>query len=114
MPRTALTTQDVGIAGLAPVYTAGDSVNGMTAVADYDSFLHVKNSGAGACTVTLSATAKLGGIGIPDQTVVVPITTGDRMIGPLRPDLFAQTDGTVYIGLSTATGVTVASIRVKS
>lgn len=115
MPRTALTLQDISIAGLAPTYSAGDAANGHTiAGADSDSFLHVKNTGGGACTVTLNATARIAGLALANQTVSVPATTGDKMIGPLRPDVFGQSDGACYVDLSTATGVTLAAIRVKS
>jgi hypothetical protein len=112
MPRTALTLQEIVPAGLAPSYAAGDAANGHSASAGYDVFLHVKNVGGGSCTVTLNSTARIGGVALANQTVVVPATTGDKMI-PLRPDLYAQSDGLAYVDLSTATGVTVAVIRLR-
>lgn len=112
MPRTALpAAQQIALAGLAPSYAAVDQPNGNTFVNGPNVFLHVKNTGIGACTVTVITPAKISGVDIADPTVVVPATTGDRMIGPFDPTIFNQSDGTVYVDWSTGTGVTVAVVK---
>lgn len=111
MARTALTVQPVSIAGLAPAYTAADQPNGHEFVNDGNMLLHVKNTGGGACTVTLQTPAVVSGVAVSDPTVSVPATTGDRMIGPFDPTIFNQAGGLVYVDLSTGTGVTLAAIK---
>lgn len=112
MARTTLSVQDLVPTGLAQSYTAGDAANGMQFNLSGNTFLHVKNTGGGALTLTLvSNGVKVGGVAIPDQTVTVPATTGDRMIGPIDPRVFGQSGGLAYINLSTATGITLAALR---
>lgn len=108
MARTAITPQDVILTGLAPSFAAGDQANGHQFANDGNCILEVKNTGAGACTVTVQTALKVGGMVITNPTVVVPITTGDRMIGPFDPTIFNQAAGVVWVDLSTGTGVTVA------
>ncbi len=113
MARTVLAVQDTALAGLTPVYTAADAVNGMQFLNDGKTILHIKDTGVGACTVTLTTPAKVGGLDVADPTIVVPATTGDKMSSTLNPTLFNQADGNVYVDFSTATGVTVAALRVN-
>lgn len=108
MPRTAITPLEITIAGVAPTFAPADNGNGMSFVNDGNTLLEVKNTGGGACTVTLTTPGKVGGIDIVDPTVIVPITTGDRIIGPFQPDIFNQAGGIVFVDFSTGTGVTVA------
>jgi hypothetical protein len=111
MARTVINRQDIVVTGLAPVYSAGDLANGHQFDNDGNTFLHVKNTGAGACTVTIQTYGKVGGASLTNLTVVVPITTGDRMIGPFDPTVFNQAGGAVYVDLSTGTGVTLAALH---
>lgn len=111
MARTALTVQSAAISGLTPSYAAGDLANGHEFVNDGNTMLHVKNTGGGACTVTLQTPGKVAGVDISDPTVVVPATTGDKMIGPFDPTVFNQSGGLVYVDISTGTGVTLAAIK---
>lgn len=106
-----LTTQTVSLSGLAPSYAAATG-GGDKAEAGDRNFLHVKNGGGSAVTVTLTATASVRGQSVSNVTVSVP-ASGERMIGPLVPDLLLnQTDGLVGIGYSGVTSVTVAAIRI--
>jgi hypothetical protein len=63
-------------------------------------------------TVTVTATGKLRGQAVADLVVTVPATTGDKMIGPITPDLFASpADGvSASITYSSTTSVTVANL----
>lgn len=113
MARAALAVQDIVLTGVAPAYSAGDAGGHQVAAGGTDVFLHVKNANASACTVTITATAKVGGLAVSNLAVVVPANTGDRMIGPLRADLFGQADGTIYADLSITASVTLAALRLK-
>lgn len=97
--------------GLAPTYAAA-SAGGDKLSPDRDTLLHVKNAGGAASTVTIVTPGSVSGLAIADVSVSVPATTGDRMIGPLPAELFADpADGLAAITYSTVTGVTVAAIR---
>jgi hypothetical protein len=95
----AITLQSISIAGLGPTYstaTASDTTSGITP--DDRVFIHAKNSNASTATITINPVAPtsvkvpgVGNVAVPALAVVIPATTGDRMIGPIPP---AYIDGT--------------------
>jgi hypothetical protein len=106
-----LQPQVVTIAGTAPTYSAAAAST--TVPCGEHIFLHVKNTNGSSMTVTLTATAKVRGQGAADTVVTVPATTGDKMIGPIPAELFANpADGTCAVTYSSTTSVTVALIRI--
>ncbi|WP_263165398.1 hypothetical protein [Streptomyces sp. SCSIO ZS0520] len=106
-----LSTQTVSLAGLAPSYATAAGGGDKCEVGDRN-FLHVKNGAASPITVTLTVTAAVRGQAVGNVTVSVP-ASGERMIGPLSADLLQnQTDGLCAVGYSSATTVTVASLRI--
>lgn len=108
MARTLLATQKSTIAGIAPVFTAAN-VDGHYIVNDGHTVVQVKNAGGSPITVTLPTPGKVAGVDIVDPTVSIPATTGDKIIGPFDPRVFAQADGSVNIDFSGVTSVTVAA-----
>lgn len=105
-----LATQTVALAGLNPTYAAAAGGGDKVECGDRN-FLHVKNGAGSPVTVTLTATASVRGQAVGNVTVSVP-ASGERMIGPLQPDLLQNsTDSLCAVGYSSATSVTVASIR---
>ncbi|MGW1931883.1 hypothetical protein [Streptomyces sp. NPDC001919] len=106
-----LPTQTIALAGLAPAYTAAAGGGDKCEAGDRN-FLHVKNGSGSPITVTLAATASLRGQAVASPTVSVP-ASGERLIGPLSADLLQNaTDGLCGIAYSSATTVTVASLRI--
>lgn len=106
-----LGTQVIALAGLNPTYGAAAGGGDKCEVGDRN-FLHVKNGSGSSVTVTLTATAAVRGQAAANVTVSVP-ASGERMIGPLSADLLRNaTDGLCAIGYSSATTVTVASLRI--
>ena len=105
-----ITKQQVVISGLAAVYSAVNASD--TFVIDDDLFLHVKNAGGSACTVTIAdASLTPGGNAALNATVTVPATTGDRFIGPI-PNVYVNTGtGLVTVTYSFTTSVTAALLR---
>lgn len=109
-----LTTQNVNRAGLGPTYAAaaggGDAMEVGSGM-----FLHIKNAGGGSITVTLTVPAGRTyepNVAITSPVITVPATTGDRMIGPIDAQTFADlTTGLCTLTYSGVTSVTVAAVR---
>ncbi len=105
----ALTTQRIVGSGLGPTYT-GAAAGGDTIEPGPRNFLHVKNGGAGAVTVTIDAVRQCDqGF---DHDLVVSVPAGaDRMIGPVDASRFARaSDGRAAVTYSGVTSVTVAAL----
>jgi hypothetical protein len=110
----ALTAQTPAITGTAPTYATA-AVGGDTVTPDDYGFLIVKNAGGTVCTVTVVDPRSVNETGQanPDPTVTVPITTGERWIGPLSSAYAASATGLVNITYSQVTSVTVAYVTVE-
>ena len=104
-----LTAQVITKAGLQPVYTAVNASDTITP--DNNLFLHVKNTNAAACTVTLDDGGSTpGGSAATDPTVVVPATTGDRMIA-IPASFVNPATGLITVTYSVTASVTAALVR---
>lgn len=111
-----LTTQQITPAGITPTY-AGATGGGDKIVPGPTTFLHVKNTSGTSTVVTIDDALSVGPSGgsqfNPDLAVTVPITTGDKMIGPLSAERFqAVSDGLVAVTYSQVSGITVAAVRI--
>jgi hypothetical protein len=109
-----LTTQVILRPSLTPTYGAVAASD--TFVPGADVFLHVKNAGGSSDTVTVAVVAGDPGTGltIADISVAVPATTGDRMIGPLPAQFFADpTTGLATVTHSFTTSVTAAVLKLQ-
>lgn len=104
-----LTSSDLSASGLTTTYTGSLSTsNTYTFPCDGKTFLHFKKSGAGSCVVTLITPGTVGGLAIADQTVTVPASTGDVMIGRITVDLFQDpATGLATFSCSEITGLSV-------
>lgn len=110
-----LTPQVVARTGLAPAYTAANSSDTVTPVVGSLLFLHVKNANASACTVTLVDAGRTpAGSSAANPTVVVPATTGDRMIGPLPSTMADPVTGVITVNYSITASVTAALVQVPT
>lgn len=105
-----LTLQQMSFPSLTPSYgavAASDTI----ANADDRTFLHVKNASGTIDTVTVVIPGNdQFGSAIPDPTVSVPITTGDRMI-PISPAMADPATGLITVTHSQTTSVTCALVR---
>jgi hypothetical protein len=114
-----LNVQNISQTGLAPAFVAcsvsGDSFSNNS---DESTFIHVKNIGGAACTVTVTpfySNTRVNGIGsvtISPISVVVPATTGERMIGPFPSGVFSDPAGNVNVNYSSVASLAIAAIRV--
>lgn len=79
---------------------------------DGNVFLHIKKSGAGSCIVTVATPGNVDGNVIADLAVTVAATTGDKMIGPFKPEVYNDGNGKLNVTFSEVTGLTIAAARV--
>ena len=110
MARTTVTPQTLSNAGITPTYNAATATDGDAFANDGNTFIHVKNASS-QVTLTIQTPATVSGVAIAEQTVTIPATTGDKMIGPFNTTVFSQADGKVYLDWSGVTGVTFAVIK---
>jgi len=108
-----LTPQVVSRAGLAPAYGAVAASDTIAPVVGSLLFLHVKNGNAAADNVTVQDAGRTpaGNTGTVSP-VVVPATTGDRMIGPLLATMADPTTGLITVTHSVTATVTCALVQV--
>lgn len=106
-----LAIQQVAITGTTPSYGAVAASD--TLVPDDGAFLIVKNASGtiDSCVVVTPGTTF--GQNNLDVTVSVPITTGERWIGPMVPELADPTTGLITVTHSQTTSVTCAYVRVS-
>ena len=116
MAETTINAQAIVAAGLTPSYAAANADGSrFLCPSDERLFLHVKNANAATRTVTVVAqrtSAQVQGAGvvaIPNMAVVVPVTTGDKMIGPIPP-AYVDDDGYAHITFSAVADLTVALV----
>lgn len=105
-----LTTQQVGITGTTPSYGAVAASD--TLVPDDRTFLIVKNASGTEDTCTVVVPGTTFGQANPDIAVAVPITTGERWIGPLTQNLADPATGLITVTHSQTASVTCALVRV--
>lgn len=105
-----LSIQQVSITGTTPTYGAVASSD--TVVPDSRAFLIVKNTSGTVDSVVVVTPGQTFGQNNPDVTVTVPITTGERWIGPMVPELADPTTGFITITHTQTGSVTCAYVRV--
>lgn len=107
-----LSVQQIARTGIVPSYAAAD-VAGDLVPWSADTFLHVKNGGAGSITVTVASQYSIAPIGTVAQDLTVSIDAGaEKMIGPFYEAAYKNADGNVEISYSDAASVTVAALKV--
>lgn len=112
-----LTTQVIARAAITPTYTAVAASD--TFVPDSQTFLHIKNAGGSndniSVAISTGAASPIPNVTIGAVTGTVPLTTGDKMIGPFPATHFADpTTGLATITHSFTTSVTVAVVKVSA
>jgi hypothetical protein len=105
-----LTVQETSKSGLAPTFTAADSV-GDTFANFGNAFLHVKNGSAASITVTIDSIMKCDQ-GFDHDLSVNVAASGEEMIGPFIRRRFNNDQHKVSVSYSDVTSVTVAAIKV--
>ncbi|MED4261967.1 hypothetical protein [Priestia aryabhattai] len=105
-----LDVQAVLQSGIVPTFKAATS-GGDTFANDGKTYLHVKNSGTGAVTVTVDSFTPCS-YGF-DHDIVISIPAGsERIIGTFPQNRFNNDSSMVSVSYSTVASVTVAAFRV--
>jgi len=111
MSDVTLTPQDLAATGITPSYTGSLLTTNTYLVRNNGKmFLHFKKAGAGDCVVTIQTPPTVGGLAVAEQTVTVPATTGDKMIGPFPPSIYNSSTGDLKFTLGEITGLSVAVV----
>lgn len=105
-----LNPQQVAITGTTPSYGAVAASD--TIVPDDRTFLIVKNASGTSDTCTVVVPGSVYGQARPDIAVSVPITNGERWIGPLVQDLADPATGLITVTHSQTASVTCALVRI--
>lgn len=112
MAIVPLTPDVMTEAGLVETANGGLSTgNTYTVRNNGRTFLHVKNTGGTACVVTILSPTSVAGHAVAAGSVSVPITTGDKLIGPFPASVYDDINHDVSFTLSFITGVTVAVVQ---
>lgn len=104
-----LAYQQAAITGPATTFSAVSASD--TMAPDDRGFLWVKNASGTIDSVVVVVPGTSFGQANPDVTISVPITTGERLIGPLVASL-ADSSGVITITHSQTTSVTCALVRI--
>jgi hypothetical protein len=95
--------------GLTTAYTSGIIVGTTDFVCknDGNTRIHVKKSGAGVCSMIIKTPQKIRGtLDVSENTVSIPASTGDVMIGPFPPAQYNDGNGDMRFNFSEVTGLT--------
>lgn len=110
MANVAKTAQDIDRLGLAATYNTGLATDDTYQIANNGRvFLHVKKTGAGTCVASAVTTPTVDGLAVPDKTVSIPPTTGDKFWGPFPTSIYGNT---LEVTFDEVTGLTFAALRV--
>ena len=110
----SLAVQTLSVAGITPTFStpSDDSIyvanNGATLV-------EFKNTNGATRTVTIvSQRPTLEGYTATNGTVTLPITTGNKIIGPFSQTIWSNSSGYILIILSATADVTMAAFKITS
>lgn len=109
MAASQLTRKDVTRAGVTQSFAAAN-VDGNFCDNDGATFLEIKNTSGNPVTVTFDSVRPSDYGTDEDVAVVVPATTGDKLIGPFPVRRFTRTLSWTY---SAVTSVTVSIMRIS-
>jgi hypothetical protein len=103
-----LTVQKMVLTGVAPTFVSVASSDVFPN--DGKTYIEVKNAGGTQDVVTIPAQSTCSQGTLHDSVTTVPITTGDRVIGPFDPTRFNNSSGQVTVNHSFTTSVTCAVV----
>lgn len=111
MPRTVITPQAVGSAGVVPATEAANVLGNSVVPAAAGTALRVTNGSGGSINVTVQTPGVVDNdLALPDRVVAVAAGATKYIAGLANP-VYRQSDGTVLVDYSAVTTVTVAVLQ---
>jgi len=107
MPKPALTTQQIAVAGIIPTYAAANAA-GQSVGNRGRTVVHVKNASAGSINVTFITPVTVGNRAVTDDVVAIGAAS-EKLIGPFDENAYNTPDGLLEFDFSAVTSVTVAA-----
>lgn len=107
MARTALSVQQIAVAGLTPALTAAN-VAGHSFTNNEKTFLQVVNGAGAGITVTVVTAATANGEPVADRAVTVA-AGATALIGPFPSFPFEAADRSINVDFSSVTTITCAA-----
>ena len=105
-----LTVKKVVLAGLDTAALTAADVAGDTFANDAKTFLYLRNVNAATRTVTINSQKDCNQGFDHDAAVIIPVTTGERMIGPFAKARFNDSAGIMSVTYDAVAGLTVDPI----
>lgn len=107
-----LAHQQIQITGPAITHAAASTSD--TVAADDRVFLWYKSTQGTTEVISIVTPTSLNQFGqdLPNVTVTIPASPGERLIGPLTRDLADPLTGLVTVTIADVTGITVAAVRI--
>lgn len=109
---TVMTPNNVNFTGLTQSLVAAVA-GGYDVPTGPNIFLIINNASGASITATLSVLAKYRGLTIADNAITVG-AGATKIVGPILPELFADTDGYANLALSATASVTLACFVLAS
>lgn len=115
MAVTEITPQTIAMAGVTPSYAAANTDGSkIKCGSDERLFLQLKNTNGATRTVTIAIPDSAGqvpgygAVTLAAAAITIPVTTGDKMIGPIPPR-FVDSSGYVNMTFDAVSGLTIAA-----
>jgi RecB family endonuclease NucS len=105
--RLEAVVQHLARTGIAPTFQAA-TAEGIYFENNGETWIEVKNAGA-QINATIQVERSVDGLAVPDRVVVIPATTGDKIIGPFPPEYNQPGTTRVWVDFSGVTTVTVGA-----
>jgi len=111
--HTAMTVNDILRAGTAATLIAADQTDGHRFANDGRTFILCVNT-AVACTLTFQTPGTIDGLPVDNRDEIVPINAVGEFYGPFPPNIYNQSDGTVFIDVDTETTCNLGAFRLPA
>ncbi|MEX5711825.1 hypothetical protein AB1484_26915 [Parafrankia sp. FMc6] len=105
MPRALIAAVTDSVTGVNPTPTSGNATDDHYFPWTPNAVLEVHNTDGSSHDVDIVRVADSEGTARAARTVAVPADS-NRRIGPFDPSVYLQDDGSVYVNLTVATGMT--------
>ncbi len=118
MAENTLVAQESVLAGVSLTLAAGNADGSKFLLrSDERTFILAENTNGSDRTITLVKQRSsvnmpgFGAVALADTAIVIPATTGKKLIGPIPYSVYADSDGYAHITFSAVTGLTLTVIN---